>query len=121
MGKLTDLPIIRLMKEWDGDQAASLLEEIATYAHGIGPRQDLWGSKKFRDEAKRLKLQVHPWTLKDDTLRWTDNPISELNWFIKTGADGIFIEFPHLTSVVLDYQAKYPKYGGEIKKSLNII
>lgn len=56
MGKLTDLPIIRLMKEWDGDQAASLLEEIATYAHGIGPRQDLWGSKKFRDEAKRLKL-----------------------------------------------------------------
>lgn len=113
MLNLTDLPIIRLMNEWDGNQAAGLLADISTYAHGIGPRQELWRYPHFRDMAKTYKLQVHPWTLLDDALKWTSNPVDELNYFVTTGVNGIFVEFPHTAVTTYNWNVLHPKYGNQ--------
>lgn len=43
---------------------------------------------------------MHPYTLKDDFLMFTDNPISEHQVYLNKQVDGIFSEFPHMTHVV---------------------
>jgi hypothetical protein len=40
---------------------------------------------------------VHPWTLKDDFLIHTTNPIKENMLYMNMGVDGIFTEFPHVS------------------------
>jgi glycerophosphoryl diester phosphodiesterase len=84
------------------------LTQIAEVAHGVGPKSDwlfkyenetfnLTAPSKFIEECHRLGLAVHPYSLQDDMLRWTDSPLDEHITYIDKGIDGIFTEFPHLT------------------------
>jgi glycerophosphoryl diester phosphodiesterase len=109
-GLISDLPLIRLMSEKYGDLASVLLPDIATYAHGIGPREVLIFSDIFWAGAKGLELQVHPWTLKDDELVHTSNPIDENLFYMKYGVDGMFVEFPHMTKTVYDEALLKPSF-----------
>ena len=104
---LSDLPLIRLMNEYDGNEAAKLLPEIATYAHGIGPRESLIFYEEFLKTAIDLKLEIHPWTLQDDMLKHLTNPIEENILYIQKHVTGMFVEFPHMTKEVYSsYNAK---------------
>ena len=54
---------------------------------------------KFIEEAHANGLAVHPYTMKDDMLQWTDNAINEHLLYMHKQVDGMFTEFPHLTKV----------------------
>jgi glycerophosphoryl diester phosphodiesterase len=114
MAALTDLPVIRLMNEWDGNQAAGLLADIATYAHGIGPRQDLWRYPHFRDITRSVRLQVHPWTMQDDKLHGTIDIVAEFNFYWESGCNAVFTEYPHSMATVFNHHAMFhaPPYDG---------
>lgn len=101
-GTLSDLPLIRLMNEYDGDAASALLPQVATYAHGIGPRQLLLKSETFWQMSQYLQLQVHPWTLQDDIPMFTKDVVDEYMWYFNRGVQGIFIEFPHTAKALID-------------------
>lgn len=51
----------------------------------------------FIEEAHSHGLAVHPYTLQDDMLVYTNNPIEENLMYMVKGVDGIFTEFPHMT------------------------
>ncbi len=98
---------------WGNSQVTYDLKDIATYAHGVGPNWQ-WLTKydksdnstysKFIEECHELGLKVHPYSLQDDFLKMTSNPLDEHEIFINKGIDGIFTEFPHLTqSALLSY------------------
>ena len=59
---ITDLPLIYLMNE-NYTTAMTMLPQIATYVHGIGPTQSLIFKPNFMTLAHSLDLQVHPYTL----------------------------------------------------------
>jgi glycerophosphoryl diester phosphodiesterase len=65
------------MNEVDAKEAAKLLPDISLFAHGIGPRESLIFDADFFSLAKKLNLKVHPWTMMDDRLQHTGDPISE--------------------------------------------
>ena len=105
--QLTDLPLVFLMF-WQNPLTSYNLTEIANLAHGVGPKSDwlfkydnepfnLTSPSKFIQECHSLGLAVHPYSLQDDMLRWTDSPLDEHVTYIDKGVDGIFTEFPHLT------------------------
>jgi hypothetical protein len=69
------------------------LTEITKVAHGVGPKSDwlfkydnetwnLTAPSKFIEEAHRLGLAVHPYSLQDDMLRWSTNPLDEHQIYI---------------------------------------
>lgn len=106
--KLSDLPLVYLMFWNNAYMPTYNLTEISTFAHGVGPRTDfLFGYKNetknnsapslFIEEAHSVNLAVHPYTMQDDMLRWTDNPIDEHILYMNKQIDGIFTEFPHMT------------------------
>ena len=68
----------------DGRQAESVLQEIATYARGVGPNHALVDGS-FMAAARRAGLLVHPWTV--------DDP-EEMDHLITLGVDGLFTNFP---------------------------
>jgi glycerophosphoryl diester phosphodiesterase len=49
-----------------------------------------------------LKLEIHPWYVRDDILDHTNNPIEENIFYFNMGVNGIFTEFPHLTLTVFN-------------------
>lgn len=94
------------------------LKEISTFAHGVGPRYDwifhyknetfnLDKPSAFVEDAHKHGLAVHPYTLQDDMLIFTGNPIEETMIYLNKQVDGIFTEFPHMTySVYTQFKGK---------------
>jgi len=58
------------------------------------PRTD---RSAFVEEAHANQLAVHPYTLRDDQLVYTDSTVAETKLYIDKGCDGVFTEFPHGT------------------------
>jgi glycerophosphoryl diester phosphodiesterase len=111
--ELSDLPLVYLMF-WDNPNVSYDLKEITEYAHGVGPQEEwiflykneTWNTtndSKFIEEAHNLGLAVHPYTLKDDMLQWTDSPMKEHILFMNKKVDGIFTEFPHMSHNAFTY------------------
>jgi glycerophosphoryl diester phosphodiesterase len=85
--ELSDLPLVYLMF-YNNPMVTYNLTEIATFAHGVGPKTD-WlfnydnetandtAPSKFIEECHRVGLAVHPYSLQDDMLRWTHTPLDE--------------------------------------------
>lgn len=87
------------------------LDEIATYAHGVGPDArtvmyypstskvefDHKTESAFIQAAHAVDLQVWPWTLRDDQLQFTDNAVDETALYFNKGVDGVYTEFVSTT------------------------
>lgn len=114
----TPLPLVQLIGEnaWGEDtevdytylRSAQGLEEVATFAAGIGPwlhqvyrGRDESGTPRFSDLvplAHARGLVVHPYTLRADELPQGVASFDELMDILVTGAgvDGVFTDFPDL-------------------------
>jgi len=117
--KMTDLPTIFLYRYRDG--RVPDWKNITQWANGIGPDKrylslykgglDSNGKSVFCNEAHENDLLVHPWVLRNDELYFTDNAISENNYWKNVGVDGIFTEFVGTTLQTLTF--KHPKTENE--------
>jgi len=123
----TPLPLIQLIGEnsWGEDTNADYdrmrtregLEEVSTYADGIGPwvnhiylGRDATGAARLSQltqQAHNLNLLVHPYTLRSDELPAGINSFDELLdiIFLQAGADGAFTDFPDTVSSYLRSRA----------------
>ena len=105
---LTDAPLIRLIEgdrgEDDGGAppfAGEALEEMASYADGVGPDKRLvydsriGGDTGFVGRAHDHGLAVHPWTFRVDAVGPGFSVFEdELRAVARTGIDGLFTDFP---------------------------
>ena len=57
-------------------------------------------------QSKELKLDVHPWYVRDDFLEFSKTPQDENLLFFNTGVNGIFTEFPHMTVQVYEREVQ---------------
>lgn len=120
----TTANLIQLVYEKEPGAGSNIpLEDIATYADGVGPAKTLvWDSESdehsFLKTAHDLGLLVHPWTLRDDQPeayqhhveststfiglvvtsddsldKYPDMAIGEFYYFYDIGVDGIFTDF----------------------------
>jgi len=85
----------------DGAPANIALDEIATYAGGVGPYKSLLINPQtgaptgYAAEARALGLEVHAWTFRDDDRpEWAPLPEDEIRAALAAGANGIFTDFP---------------------------
>ena len=92
---LSDLPRIYLM--FEKMMKNESLTDVIEFAHGIGPNVNGLFTNDFLAKAKELKLQVHPYVVRDEALHYTKNPIEENDLYYSSGVDGIFTEHPHLS------------------------
>ena len=97
LGKLTDLPLVMLIKEYHPEDVMPWLPEVADYAHAIGPRDVLVFHEPLVNLAREHGLAIHPWYVRDDFLEHTDNAFSENMLYFNMKFEGIFSEFPHTT------------------------
>lgn len=118
------LPMIQLIgqNEWREDVTADYdwlrsdigLDDVASYADGIGP----WIPQLFSDEprtkdlvarAHARGLLVHPYTLRVDALPQGFNSFDDLQTalFVDLGVDGAFSDFPDRTRNFIDQHAPY--------------
>ncbi|MFT6270643.1 MAG: glycerophosphoryl diester phosphodiesterase [Alphaproteobacteria bacterium] len=101
------VPLIQLIADnsWEESDAdydvmltAAGLEDIATYAQGIGPwLPQVYDYKNNQISdllslAKQQKLQVHPYTHREDAQDLPDSPKIMFNMLKKAGIDGIFTD-----------------------------
>lgn len=81
------------------------IKKISTYANGIGPwfpfilkpseDKTPYTETKLIEWAHTHNLEVHPYTLRDDSLPgFSKDTKSFLNQLFKAGADGVFTDFP---------------------------
>jgi glycerophosphoryl diester phosphodiesterase len=91
------------------------LQEIATYANGIGPSkrlivpaivpgekgdvtQILSPSTTLVQDAHQANLMVHPYTFRNEAFflarNYHNNPLQEYSQFFSLGIDGVFSDFP---------------------------
>jgi glycerophosphoryl diester phosphodiesterase len=49
------------------------------------------------EEAKKRKLQVHPWYLRDEELYYAKDAVGENLFYLDSGVDGVLTEHIHLT------------------------
>lgn len=100
----TRIPLVQLLGEnawgessadYDAMRTDAGLDEIATYARGLGPNLgQLRADGTLVKRARARGLVVHPYTHRADQ-RPAGVPNAALIWWIKgTGADGIFTDFP---------------------------
>jgi len=102
-------PLVQLVwqgleRGWDdtSGQPNYPLEEIATYADGVGAYKRLINpngreSTNFIRQAHELGLVVHAWTFRNDALPdWSDFPDgpAEIRFYLELGLDGFFTDFP---------------------------
>ncbi len=91
----TELPLIMLLESADGVD----MQDIATYADGIGPSKALLANKDgsstgFIEAAHAQGLKVHPWTFRSDMLPDVfANAQAEFDFFFDLGVDGVFTDF----------------------------
>lgn len=104
--ELSDLPLVQLCSK----SSTYDFDHISTYAHGVGP--DSWyvmfwkadgivirkhvdpsTPSEFVTKMHELDLQVHPYTLKIDSLKYESTPSDEINLYFNKGVDGVFTEF----------------------------
>jgi glycerophosphoryl diester phosphodiesterase len=97
--------------EWNKPGNVYDFDNMATYAHGVGPASQYimyWPANTqvpiipneeslFVQEMHKRDLQVHPWTLRDDDLQYTSNTADEHQLYYSKGVDGIFTEFVSTT------------------------
>ena len=97
--------------EWNKPGNIYDFDNMATYAHGVGPSSSYvmyWPSKlsvgpidslpsPFVKEMHDRNLQVHPWTLREDALTFTTNAADEHKLYFDKGVDGVFTEFVSTT------------------------
>jgi len=90
---------------------AQLLMELGGAVHGIGPHEKWivdWMDEEYGEKSIFVQLcevahlETHPWTMRDDDLQYTDNPIKENLLLFGKGVTGLFTEFPHLTKEVFE-------------------
>jgi glycerophosphoryl diester phosphodiesterase len=120
----TPLPLIQLIGDnaWVEDRSVDFdalrsddgLDDIATYADGIGPwlmqlyaGRDAAGNARLTDLAERAHargLVVHPYTFRADALPPGVDSFAALHeLFIRDlGVDGIFTDFPDLSRSLVD-------------------
>ncbi|CAN0604775.1 unnamed protein product, partial [Ectocarpus sp. 12 AP-2014] len=120
----TRLPLIQLIGEnaWQEDGAVDYdamrtpagLEDVSTYADGIGPwlmqlyqGRDEAGNPRLTDLAQRaraLGLAVHPYTARADQLPPGIASFDDLHeiLFVDLGVDGIFTDFPDRSRALRD-------------------
>ena len=103
LDEMTELNLVQLIS---GDPRAAIagleppLEDVATYAEGVGPYKILlWEApgtpSDFVQRAHELGLQVHPWTFRDDQLPDAfTSPEAEFEAYWALGVDGVFTDFP---------------------------
>ena len=92
----------------DGEPSYAL-EEIATYADGVGPFKSLLFDMStgepsdYAARAKALGLEVHIWTIRDDDVApGFDDVEDEIRAVINAGATGFFTDFPGTGRRVVD-------------------
>lgn len=97
LSQKTDVRLIYLF----GQPVSLSMEEIASFADGIGPHKllliDYHGAPTgLLKEAHNLGLPVHTWTFREDEVapQFRGNSSVELTDFIKLGVDGLFSDFP---------------------------
>ncbi|MEL7130629.1 MAG: glycerophosphodiester phosphodiesterase family protein [Pseudomonadota bacterium] len=99
----SDWPLVQLIS---GNPKAAItgreppLEDVATYADGIGPNKMLLWTvggqpSDYVANAKALGLDVHPWTVRDDRVRSGFETVEDqLGAMFDMGIDGVFTDFP---------------------------
>jgi glycerophosphoryl diester phosphodiesterase len=104
----TTLPLIQLISKGKGyDYLVSPqgLDEVATYANGIGPaierivrykRERLIMIMELVKYAHDRQLVVHPYTFRKDSLPQYANSLEEMfrMFYFVLGVDGVFTDFP---------------------------
>lgn len=76
------------------------LEEIATYADGVGPGKAIvFTNASYAGRAHALGLAVHPWTFRADA-NPPDGAEAELKRAFGLGVDGVFTDFPDIAASV---------------------
>lgn len=106
----TDLKLVQLVSPIDAAGTPSYeLEDIATYADGVGPFKSLVMDLKtgeptgYAEQAKALGLEVHPWTFRDDDIApGFATPEDEINAILDAGVTGLFTDFPATGRAVVD-------------------
>ena len=100
----SDLPLVQLVFPAgyapDGSPSYAL-EDIATYADGVGPFKSLvidlmtGESTGYAERAVEMGLAIHPWTFRDDDIAPGFNtPEEEIGAILNAGATGFFTDFP---------------------------
>ena len=93
--------------------ASESLDDVAKFAHGVGPNVNGLFTHDYIAKARELKLQVHPYVVRDESLHYTKNPIEENTLYLSSGVDGIFTEHPHLSIASFkDHLKQGFKYDG---------
>lgn len=98
----SDLKLIQLLAE---PVTAEQMSSFARFADGVGPSIDLLVTdatattptvSEFTEIAHRLDMQIHPWTLRSDSLPPYARTFDDLMQFVfvTAGADGAFSDFP---------------------------
>jgi glycerophosphoryl diester phosphodiesterase len=76
------------------------LEEIATYADGVGPAKSIvFTNASFVGDAHALCLAVHPWTFRTDAAP-QGGAEADLKRAFSLGVDGVFTDFPDVAATV---------------------
>ncbi|MFA5598371.1 MAG: glycerophosphodiester phosphodiesterase [Pusillimonas sp.] len=97
------LKLVQLIEEdededEDTDEDADI-NEIATYADGVGPAIKQLYKTDFMQKARKANLKVHPYTFRKDLVAIENMSSKELlNFLFKTAkVDGVFSDFPDIT------------------------
>jgi len=94
----TELPLLQLIGA-EGDRVLdeNELDEVATYANGIGPDKELVEREpELVSMAHERGLLVHSWTFRADELpeRYSDFEEELFQFYFVYGVDGVFTDFP---------------------------
>jgi len=94
--KRTALPLIRLIEPRAARLTPADLDDIRTYADGIGPFKARVDAALV-EEAHRRGLLVHPYTFRNEAKyvapAYKGDPMSEYLAFFAMGVDGVFSDF----------------------------
>ena len=128
----TNLRLVQLLaeKDWkvtdsgdENSEVAARLRQIAQYADGIGPSMTLIVrgvnddgepiSTSLVDQAHRVGLEVHPYTLRADALPDYVDSLPRLLeiLFVDVGVDGVFTDFPDLAVTFRDAEKESLQTG----------
>ncbi len=104
---VTDLPQVQLIgggTEYDQMVTEDGLDEIATYANGIGPSKvRIEDNPDLVNWAHDRELVLHPWTFRADYLPDQYPSLDEelRQFYIVYGVDGLFTDFPDMAAQFL--------------------